>query len=123
MGGASITHTVGPEHTATAMGSGDVEVLATPVLLAWLEEATCDALSLAPHETSVGARVEIEHLIPSPVGTTIIANADLIARDGRLVTFRVEAVDTSGALVGSGQVRRIVVDRDRFLARLRPVGD
>ena len=123
MGSASITHTVGPQHTALAVGSGDVEVLGTPVLLAWCEEATCDALALDPGQTSVGARVEIEHLIPSPVGTTIIASADMIARDGRLVTFRVEAVDTSGALVGSGQVRRIVVDRERFLSRLRPVGD
>jgi predicted thioesterase len=123
MGSSSTTHTVGPDHTAKAVGSGDVDVLATPVLLAWLEEATCDALSLDHEQTSVGARVEIEHLIPSPVGTTIIANADMIARDGRIVTFRVEAVDTSGALVASGQVRRIVVNRDRFLARVRPVGD
>lgn len=123
MRSASIAHTVGPEHTAMAVGSGDVEVLGTPVLLAWCEEATCDALSLEHGQTSVGARVEIEHLIPSPIGTTIIANADLIAREGRLVTFRVEAVDGSGALVGSGQIRRIVVDRDRFLSRLRRVGD
>ena len=123
MGSASITHIVGPEHTARAVGSGDVDVLGTPVLLAWCEEATCDALSLEPGQTSVGARVEIEHLIPSPIGSTIIANADLIARDGRLVTFRVEAVDDSGALVGSGQIRRIVVDRDRFLARVPRVGD
>ncbi len=123
MGSASVTHTVRPEHTALAVGSGDVEVLGTPVLLAWCEEATCEALSLDPGQTSVGARVELEHLIPSPVGTTIIANADVIARDGRLVTFRIEAVDTSGALVGSGQIRRIVVDRERFLSRVRPVGD
>jgi predicted thioesterase len=114
---------VGPQHPARAVGSGDVDVLATPVLLAWCEEATCDALSLDPEETSVGARVEIEHLVPSPVGTTVIANADMIARDGRLVTFRVEAVDTSGALIGSGQIRRIVVNRDRFLARVPHVGD
>ena len=123
MGSASITHVVGPEHTAKAVGSGDVDVLATPILLAWCEEATCDALSLDPGQTSVGARVEIEHLIPSPIGTTVIANADMIARDGRLVTFRVEAVDASGALVGSGQIRRIVVNRDRFLARVPHVGD
>jgi predicted thioesterase len=123
MGSASITHTVGPEHTARAVGSGDVDVLGTPVLLAWCEEATCDALSLDHGQTSVGARVEFEHLIPSAIGTTVIANADMIARDGRLVTFRVEAVDTTGALIGSGQIRRIVVDRDRFLGRVHPVGD
>ncbi len=123
MGGTSHTHVVGPEHTARAVGSGDLDVQGTPVLLAWCEQATCEALSLEPGQTSVGTRVEIEHLVASPIGATIIANADIVARDGRLVTFRVEAVDDAGALVGSGEVRRVVVDRDRFLARLRPVGD
>lgn len=120
---ASITRVVGPEHTAIAVGSGDVEVFATPVLLAWCEEATCAALDLEPHQTSVGTRVEIEHLAASPVGATITATADVIARDGRLVQFRVHAVDGDGLLVGTGEVRRIVVDRERFLSRVKPVGD
>jgi predicted thioesterase len=120
---ASITRRVGREHTAPALGSGDVEVFATPMLLAWCEEATCAALSLGPEQTSVGTRVEIEHLVASPVGATITATAEIVARDGRMVTFRVEATDDSGALIGSGEVRRVVVDRDRFLARLRTVGD
>lgn len=120
---AAVTHTVGPEHTARAVGSGDLDVLGTPILLAWCEAATCAALPLEADQTSVGTRVEIEHLAASPVGATVTATADVIARDGRLVTFRVEAVDDAGALVGSGEVRRVIVDRDRFLSRLRPVGD
>jgi len=115
----SVTHTVTPEHTARAVGSGDLEVLGTPVLLAWCEEATCAALPLDDDQTSVGTRVEIEHLAASPVGVTITTTADVIARDGRLVTFRVAAVDDAGTLVGTGEVRRVIVERDRFLARLR----
>lgn len=117
----AISHTVGAEHTARSVGSGDLDVLGTPVLLAWCEEATCAALALDADQTSVGTRVEIEHLAASPVGATITATADIVARDGRMVTFRVSAVDDVGTLVGHGEVRRVVVDRDRFLARLRQV--
>lgn len=115
----TVTHVVGPEHAAPTLGSGDVPVFATPMLVAWCEEATCAALSLEDNQTSVGTRVTIEHLVASPVGATVTASAEVIARDGRMVTFRVEAVDDSGALIGSGEVRRVIVDRDRFLDRLR----
>jgi predicted thioesterase len=120
---ATVTHTVRPEDTARAVGSGDLDVLGTPVLLAWCEEATCAALDLESGETSVGTRVEIEHLAASPVGAEVTASAAVIARDGRLVQFRVHAVDGDGTLVGSGEVRRVIVDRERFLARVAPVGD
>lgn len=116
---ASLTHVVAAEHTAAAVGSGDLEVLGTPVLLAWCEAATCAALDLGPDETSVGTRVDIQHLAPSALGTTVTATAEVIARDGRLVTFRVTAVDDAGTLVGTGEIRRVVVDREGFLARLR----
>ena len=119
----TVTRTVGSEHTAKAVGSGDVEVFATPILLAWCEEATCAALELEPGQTSVGTRIAIEHLVASPVGTVITATAEVIARDGRLVTFGVHAVDDSGTLIGSGEVRRVVVDRERFLSRIAPVGE
>lgn len=121
--GASVQHRVRTSDTARAVGSGDLDVLGTPVLMAWCEEATCAALSLYPEETSVGVRIEIQHLVASPVGAWVTASADLIARDGRLVTFRVEAVDDTGTLVGSGEVRRVVVNREGFLSRVRPAVD
>lgn len=114
-----IVHTVGPEHTARAVGSGDLDVLGTPVLLAWCEEATCAEIDLPDEQTSVGTRVSVEHLTASAVGTTVTATAELVAQDGRMVTFRVSAVDAEGTLIGTGEVRRVVVDRDRFLARVR----
>jgi predicted thioesterase len=119
----TVVRTVGPEHTAMAVGSGDIEVFATPMLLAWCEEATCAALELETEQTSVGTRVAIEHLAASPVGTVITATAEVIARDGRLVTFAVHAVDHTGTLIGSGEVRRVVVDRERFLSRTAAASD
>ncbi|MRJ78264.1 thioesterase [Aeromicrobium sp. SMF47] len=120
---ASVTHTVTTADTAAALGSGDLEVLATPRVLAWLEEATCAALELPAERTSVGTRIEIEHLVASPVGTTVTATATAVHTDGRLVRFQVAAQDADGTLLATGEVRRVVVDRERFLSRITPVGD
>ncbi|MET0447991.1 MAG: hotdog domain-containing protein [Aeromicrobium sp.] len=120
---ASVTHVVTASDTARALGSGDLEVLATPRVLAWLEEATCAALDLDATQTSVGTRVELEHLAASPVGATVTATATQVYADGRLFRFQVVAQDGEGTLLASGEVRRVVVDRERFLARISPVGD
>jgi fluoroacetyl-CoA thioesterase len=120
---ASITHTVAEDDTAIALGSGDLPVLATPCLLAWLEEATCAALDLAPEQTSVGARVDLEHLAASPIGAVVTATATAIHTDGRLVRFQVAARDADGTLLATGEIRRVIVDRERFMSRIKPVGD
>jgi predicted thioesterase len=120
---ASVTHTVASEHTALAVGSGELEVLGTPVVLAWCEEATCAALDVAPTQTSVGVRVDLEHLSASPVGAVITATATVIHTDGRLVRFQVAALDADGTLVATGEIRRVIVDRERFMSRITPVGD
>ncbi|WP_183094471.1 thioesterase family protein [Nocardioides stalactiti] len=110
--------------TAVAVGSGSLPVLGTPRLLAWFEAATCAALepTLADGETSVGTRVQVEHLAASPVGQQVEVTARLAYVDGRLRRFSVAArtagPDGPGALLGSGEVTRVVVDADRFLARI-----
>lgn len=111
--------TVTDADTARALGSGSLEVLATPRLLAWCEAVTCAALAdeLTPAETSVGTRISLEHLAASPVGRELVVTASVSHVDGRLVRFTVAATDR-GKLVGSGEVTRVVVDVDRFLARL-----
>lgn len=121
----AVTHTVTDDDTAIALGSGDLAVLATPRLLAWFEEATCGAVALEETSTSVGTRVEVEHLAASPVGAEVTATATVVHRDGRLIRFQVVAHDAEGAVLATGEVQRVVVDRDRFLSRLdRPlVGD
>lgn len=119
----SVVHTVGIGDTARALGSGDLDVLATPRLLAWCEAATCAALELPASQTSVGTRVELEHLAASPVGAVVTATATVIYEDGRLRRFQVVAQDAAGTLLATGEVRRVIVDRERFLSRITPVGD
>jgi fluoroacetyl-CoA thioesterase len=123
MDSVTVTHLVTAADTARALGSGDLDVLGTPRVLAWLEEATCAALDLDASRTSVGTRVELEHLAASPVGAEVTATATLVHTDGRLVRFQVAAHDAAGVLLATGEVRRVVVDRERFLARVTPVGD
>lgn len=108
--------------TAQALGSGDLEVLATPRLLAWCEAATVAELAdeLTPDQTSVGTRIRLEHVAATGVGGTVEVTAELEHRDGRLVRFAVSAVDDSGRLIASGEVTRVIVDRQRFLARIPP---
>lgn len=117
---ALVRHRVAAEDTARALGSGDLEVLATPRLLAWCEHATVRALAgeLADGETSVGTRIDLAHLRASPVGAAVTVRADLVHVDGRLLRFDVHAEDLEGVTLGHGQVTRVVVDRQRFLDRL-----
>ena len=117
---AEERHRVTSGDTARALGSGDLDVLATPRLLAWCEHATVLALAglVADTETSVGTRVELAHLRPSPVGAAVVVRADLVHVDGRLLRFDVHAEDLDGVSLGHGQVTRVLVDRERFLARV-----
>jgi predicted thioesterase len=120
---ATLAFTVGDGDTAVAVGSGSLPVLATPRLLAWCEAATCAALeeSMAPGSTSVGTRISLEHLAASPVGAVLTVTATQVYADGRLVRFSVSARHADGKLVGSGEVTRVVVDAERFMARLGQV--
>jgi predicted thioesterase len=107
--------TVGPADTAAALGSGDVDVLGTPRVVALAEQATVAALDghLADRYTSVGTRVEIEHRVPTVVGRTVDAEARLVSVEGRKLTFAV-AVREGAQTVAEGRVERVVVDRARF---------
>ncbi|MEU7748803.1 thioesterase family protein [Nonomuraea sp. NPDC049158] len=104
--------------TAEKIGSGDVPVLATPRLLALAERATVEAVHahLAPGETTVGTRVELEHLAPSPLGTHVQITTELTEVDGRRLVFGFEARDKR-SVVGRGTIERVVVDRAKFLDR------
>ena len=115
---ASITATVTDSDTARALGSGDVNVLGTPRALALAEAATvrAAAASLATGQTTVAIHVELDHLAPSPVGATVRADAELVYRSGRRLTFDVRLTQ-DGREVATGRVVRAVVDRDRFTAQ------
>jgi fluoroacetyl-CoA thioesterase len=117
---AVVTHQITEADTAGALGSGDLAVLGTPALLALAERATVAAVATAvlPEATTVGTRVQLDHLRASPVGAVITVTARLAAVDGRALRFEVAAEDGDGTLIGHGEIRRVVVDRERFLARL-----
>ena len=106
--------------TAIAMKSGDVPVLATPRLVALCEEAAVAAVAdnVPVGSTTVGMRVQIDHLAPTIVGSAVAAEATLERIEGRRLTFTVTVTDTCG-LVAAGKVTRVVVETDRFLDKAR----
>ncbi|MBK5223873.1 MAG: thioesterase [Acidimicrobiia bacterium] len=116
---ATVEMTVTDADTAISFRSGDVPVLATPRLVALFEEAAVVALGgqLTAGQTSVGMRVQVDHLAPTAVGSTVTAEATLERVDGRRLLFTVAAHDPRG-LVGAGKVTRVVVDTEHFLDRL-----
>ncbi|HEV7825011.1 MAG TPA: hotdog domain-containing protein [Mycobacteriales bacterium] len=107
--------TVGSGDTALALGSGDVDVLGTPRVVALVEQATVAALHghLADRYTSVGTRVELDHRVPTVVGGTVEAEARLVSVEGRRLGF-VVTVREAAQTVAEGRVERVVVDRARF---------
>jgi predicted thioesterase len=117
---AAVEHVVGIADTAVSMRSGEVPVLSTPRLLALCEEATIAALGPATRAdvTSVGTRVELEHLGATGVGRRVSARAELMHVDGRLLRFEVSVHDGPDRLIAHGQITRVLVDRERFMARV-----
>jgi predicted thioesterase len=109
---------VGDGDTARSLGSGAVDVLGTPRLVALLEAATINAVDrfLDDGTTTVSMRVQVDHLQPTPVGAEVFAEAYLDRIDGRRITFTVTASD-SGGLVAAGKVTRVVVDVNRFMSK------
>lgn len=127
---ASVSLTVTDADTALSLRSGDVPVLGTPRLIALCEEASCRALDghLGTDRTSVGTRLQFEHLVPAPVGSTVKAEATLEEVEGRRLVFTVTValdVDDRAVLVAQGKLTRAVVRRSAFLAKAgcAPLGD
>ena len=114
---AGFSYTVTDADTAAALGSGLVPVLSTPRVLALVERATVEALAgaLAQGATTVGAKVELEHLLATPVGAPVEVDATLERVDGRRLEFAVRVTD-AGRVAARGRVTRVLVDLERFLA-------
>lgn len=112
----SATLVVSAQDTASALGSGDIDVLGTPRLIALCEAATVSALAgqLEDEACSIGMRIRVDHLQPTPVGASVTAEATLDKIDGRRLTFTVSVSD-GGGLVAAGKITRAIVDRASFL--------
>ena len=114
------TITVESRHTARHLGSGGVDVFATPAMVALMEEAALGAVD--PHlpegHLTVGYSLDIRHVAPTPLGMSVTARAELLSVDGRMLSFRVEAFDEKEK-IGEGTHVRAVISLEKFSARLR----
>jgi predicted thioesterase len=114
------TFEVAEENAAIHVGSGSSPVLATPWMIAFMERVSHRLLAehLSPGETSVGIYLEIKHLAPTPVGTSVQVKTQISEVSGNLITFIVETWDHVEK-VGEGIHRRAVIDEARFLRRVK----
>lgn len=113
------TFLVEEQHTAAHVGSGSVRVLATPWMIAFIERVCQKFLAdhLPQGYSSVGVRVDVRHLAPTPVGSQVKIRAEVLSVEGSKVVFNVEAWDDQEQ-VGAGQHQRVVIDEARFLRRV-----
>lgn len=112
------TTTVSTINTAKTMGSGSLEVFATPSMVAIMEQASTVALKpfLEDGTTSVGTALNITHVSATPLGMVVRATAEVTAVNGREVTFKVQAFDEVG-LIGEGTHKRFIVYAEKFQAK------
>lgn len=112
------TVTVGEANTARTMGSGTLNVFATPALIALMEETCWRSVADQLDEGcgSVGTLLEIKHTAPTPVGMDVTCESELIEVDGRRLVFHVQAHDAKG-LVGEGRHERFVIQNEKFQAK------
>lgn len=119
-----LTHTsemtVEEKHLASYVGSGDLPVLGTPVMMALMENAAMLAVSkeLPDGSSTVGSEITSTHIRPTALGQTVRATAVLTAIDGRKLSFDIKAEDDNG-LIGEGHHTRYIVDRERFMAKIK----
>ena len=110
-----VTDTV----TAIKMGSGDMPVLATPTMMALMENAAMLAVDdeLPEGNTTVGGHIQSSHLKPSKIGDKVSATAEVTKVDGKKIEFKISAY-SGDVLLGEGTHLRFIVDRERFLSKL-----
>ena len=113
-------HTVKPQETALAVGSGSLEVFSTPSLSALMENTAKQALApdLDEGETTVGAEMYVEHLKASKVGEILTAKAEVKAHEGRSIFITIEVKNECCDVVGRAKHTRVVVNPEKFMQRL-----
>ena len=106
------------EDTALEVGSGSLLVYATPCMVALMEGAACEAIqeALSDSQTTVGTELNIQHISATPVGLEVRAEAEVIAVDGKVITFQVKAFDEAGE-IGNGIHKRVIVNTQKFLEK------
>ena len=119
-----LTHTsaltVEEKHLACNVGSGDLRVLGTPVMMALMENAAMLAVKdeLEEGQSTVGGHISSSHLKPTGLGHNITATAELIEVDGRKLKFKVSAADENG-VIGEGEHLRFIIDAEKFMKKVQ----
>ncbi len=110
----------GPQHSAKHVGSGNIEVLSTPSMIAFMEETCKESVEpyLPEGKTTVGTLVNVRHLTAAPIGEEIEVRSELLSIDKNRLTFWVE-VFWRGRKVGHGIHERAIVDKEEFVSRLK----
>ena len=112
--------TVTADMTAKAVGSGGLDVLGTPFMMALMECAAmwCIQPELPEGKGTVGVDIQSSHLAPTPVGMKITATAEVtaVSENGKMITFKIQAFDAEG-LIGEGVHTRAVISNERFLQK------
>ena len=113
-----LTFSVTPDLTAKTVGSGTLDVLATPIMIARMEQAAWTAVAphLADGEGTVGTLMNVQHLSPTPVGMDVTCRAQLVQVEGRRLVFQVSAWDARGP-VGQGSHERAMIQNERFVEK------
>lgn len=111
-----LTRLVSENETAVFLGSGGLEVYATPAMICHMELAAYSLAAEEGHQT-VGTKVDISHLRACKAGTEVTITAELVEVDGRRLEYIVKAEDEKG-LLGEGKHQRFIIDPERFMAKL-----
>ena len=113
------TMIVEEKHLACNVGSGDLPVFATPMMMALMENAAmlCVADELENGSSTVGGQISSSHLKPTGLGKTVTATAELISAEGRKLKFKVSASD-EGGLIAEGEHLRFIIDKEKFMSKV-----
>ena len=113
------TMIVEEKHLASNVGSGDLPVFATPMMMALMENAAmlCVADELENGSSTVGGQISSSHIKPTGLGKTVTATAELISAEGRKLKFKVSASD-EGGLIGEGEHLRFIIDKEKFMSKV-----
>lgn len=113
------TMIVEEKHLACNVGSGDLPVFATPMMMVLMENAAmlCVADELENGSSTVGGQISSSHIKPTGLGKTVTATAELISAEGRKLKFKVSASD-EGGLIGEGEHLRFIIDKEKFMSKV-----
>lgn len=113
-----VTFSVTPNLTAKTVGSGTLDVLATPIMIAKMEQAAWTAVAphIPPESSTVGTLMNVKHISATPIGMDITCKAELTEVDGKRLVFQVTAFDAQST-IGEGIHERAIIQNDRFLSK------